>query len=668
MEHTATFSPEDNKIRIYPAYRLDKETYTRVRNAGYIWAPKQELFVAPMWTPEREDLALELCGEIGDEDKSLVERQEERAERFSDYSDNRAQDADRAHAAVHAIADMIPLGQPILIGHHSERRARKDAERIQNGMRKAVKMWETAEYWKYRAAGAIRLAKYKERPDVRARRIKGLETDERKFHKTITDNELLVGEWRRVSTLEQAKRLANYSHISKCFTLAEYPRDASISQYEGEMSIWSALDRGIINEIQAREIVIPAYERGTARAARWLQHTENRLAYERAMLADSGGLVADNEELEIGGRVLVRGEWVTITKLNKKDGKIVSVTTNARYCRVKSIEEIKEYEAPSQEQAAATQAAVKLPTLCNYPGDRFATCTQAEWDAIHKDWKGIKYFIEATDTTERHRVRQALGNRVHLPPPAGKELEPHYCSANRTHTWWPVFITDAKRKDPPAAKLIPEPEPVLPLAPMPDLGAITERAAAAIERRAAESGPNKFEQMKQTLKAGVQVVSAPQLFPTPPELAARMVEVAEIETGHRVLEPSAGTGNILRAIGSSPDKVAVEINPRLVELLARAGASGVRVHEADFLQCNGDLGTFDRILMNPPFANGDDIRHIMHARHMLKPGGRLVAICANGPRQNEQLKPLAASWEDLPDGTFKEQGTGVRTALLVIEG
>jgi hypothetical protein len=53
-------------------------------------------------------------------------------------------------------------------------------------------------------------------------------------------------------------------------------------------------------------------------------------------------------------------------------------------------------------------------------------------------------------------------------------------------------------------------------------------------------------------------------------------------------------------------------------------------------------------------------------------GGRLVAICADGPRQNATLKPLAedsgGTWEPLPAGTFKEQGTGVNTVLLVIEG
>jgi len=36
---------------------------------------------------------------------------------------------------------------------------------------------------------------------------------------------------------------------------------------------------------------------------------------------------------------------------------------------------------------------------------------------------------------------------------------------------------------------------------------------------------------------------------------------------------------------------------------------------------NGELGTFDRILMNPPLDHGADIRHIEHARGKLRGGG-----------------------------------------------
>jgi hypothetical protein len=108
MTYTATYSPEDNKLRLCSSSRLDAETYARVKEAGFSYAPKQELFYAPMWTPQREDLLLAMCGEIDDEDRTLVERAKERSERFSEYSDKRAEDADRAHNAVSAIADGIP--------------------------------------------------------------------------------------------------------------------------------------------------------------------------------------------------------------------------------------------------------------------------------------------------------------------------------------------------------------------------------------------------------------------------------------------------------------------------------------------------------------------------------------------------------------------------------
>jgi protein-L-isoaspartate O-methyltransferase len=194
----------------------------------------------------------------------------------------------------------------------------------------------------------------------------------------------------------------------------------------------------------------------------------------------------------------------------------------------------------------------------------------------------------------------------------------------------------------------------------------------------AVAAPAEIDAMRASLKAGITVAAVPQLFPTPIDVAEYMVELAGIEPGQRVLEPSAGTGSILGAMGGrmfghNPERgavVAVEINRGLADRLAgEFPLTDVRC--TDFLACNGDLGKFDRILMNPPFENGSDIGHILHAYEFLKPGGRLVAICADGPRQQRSLKPLAEStggiWEPLPIETFKNQGTGVRTALLVIE-
>jgi len=146
-----------------------------------------------------------------------------------------------------------------------------------------------------------------------------------------------------------------------------------------------------------------------------------------------------------------------------------------------------------------------------------------------------------------------------------------------------------------------------------------------------------------------------------------MVELARIEPHHSLLEPSAGTGNILKQLPSALLRViAIEINTSLVANL-KTSFPAIDIRQSDFLLCNGNIGSFDRILMNPPFINGEDIKHILHAKGLLNPNGLLVSLCANGPRQQEILKPLASYWEDLPPGSFSDQGTNVNVALLIIE-
>lgn len=72
--------------------------------------------------------------------------------------------------------------------------------------------------------------------------------------------------------------------------------------------------------------------------------------------------------------------------------------------------------------------------------------------------------------------------------------------------------------------------------------------------------------------------------------------------------------------------------------------------------------------MNPPFENGSDIKHIRHAFTFLKGGGVLVALCAAGPRQEDNLRPWVeangGTWEPLGPGLF--EGTGVSVVLLSI--
>ncbi len=160
-----------------------------------------------------------------------------------------------------------------------------------------------------------------------------------------------------------------------------------------------------------------------------------------------------------------------------------------------------------------------------------------------------------------------------------------------------------------------------------------------------------------------------QAFYTPASLAARMVELADIQDGHEVLEPSAGSGNILRAIraaghNGSVRVTAVEINEGIIDPVSIAQT----VRYEDFM--TADLGTFDRIVMNPPFTKGQDVKHILRAISLLRSGGILVAICGDGSNQNAKLRPvveeMGGTWEVLPEKTFSESGTNVRTVLLRI--
>ncbi|MFI5296767.1 MAG: DUF3560 domain-containing protein [Polyangiales bacterium] len=62
--------------------------------------------------------------------------------------------AANANQAAHAIADRIPMGQPILVGHHSERRHRRDLGKIQRGFSEGLRLRDESKQLERRAARA----------------------------------------------------------------------------------------------------------------------------------------------------------------------------------------------------------------------------------------------------------------------------------------------------------------------------------------------------------------------------------------------------------------------------------------------------------------------------------------------------------------------------------
>lgn len=414
QSYRATYSPDDNKLRLYASQYLDDETYSKVHAVGFKWAPKQGLFVAPAWTPSREDLLISLAGDIEDEDSTLFERQEERAERFNDYSSKRAAESEQALAHVDALTSAIPFGQPILVGHHSERKARSHAKKIDNGMKRVVMLFERAGYWEERAEASLKHAKYKERSDVRYRRIKKIEADLRKAEKNIVASEKFLKLWRSENLdLNMARAITNHDHISCCFTLEKYPRSVEISQYEGFMSLWSALSEGIINAEQARDIAITHHEKSVKHRQRWAAHYRNRLSYERGMLKEAGSIITRANEFQIGGQVFSRGEWLTIIRVNKSNGAISSVTTpyypSLGYKGTMKLtpDRITDYKAPSAEEASAAKKTEKRPPIVNYQEEGFKAMTKAEWAKTPSDYKGVRGVAE-NDEHGAYRYRRVM--------------------------------------------------------------------------------------------------------------------------------------------------------------------------------------------------------------------------------------------------------------------
>lgn len=547
----ATYNIQDDKLRFAPAERLPDDVYQAVKRAGFLWAPGQKIFLNT-WTPEREDMALALCVDIEDDTLTLEERAAIRSARFEGHGERAAERAEYAQAAV---AD-IDTSAPVVCGHNDMRRARRQAEKTERALRRVADEMKLADYWQRRASAAVAHAEYKERRDVVARRVKKLEADLRKHERERKEAQAARVLWDKLGDAperDKAMHIANYFHCN-----------VDVGDGKDYWSAWSAMTDNKIEPAEARRQALEHFSSAEERERRWIEHIEIRLAYERALLDDKGGIITDIARPEVGGAVKVtdyRGlcYWLEILRVNKgAGGVVVSVT-----CKPK----------PGHWSSKQIIPIEKVTTMLS----------KKEYTELGKPQDAG--YIEKKVEPVKHEE------------PAWKEYE-----------------------------------------------------------RAAES---------------VTAVAANELFPTPAPVVAQMMSAAGAEPGMRVLEPSAGTGAILRELdktGATVDFCEIDYN------LARALESDERKAAGhDFMEYAPVVG-YDRIVMNPPFSA--DVEHVKHAFELLASGGRIVAIMSespffNGNRRGETwrtwLDEVGGYSEKLPHDAFKSSGTGVQTRLVVID-
>ncbi len=158
-----------------------------------------------------------------------------------------------------------------------------------------------------------------------------------------------------------------------------------------------------------------------------------------------------------------------------------------------------------------------------------------------------------------------------------------------------------------------------------------------------------------------------QFFPTPDNLAKKIVAIADIRPDETCLEPSAGRGAIAKYM-PAPD--CVELNPENAAYLTE---NGFNVVGSDFMEFT-PTKEYDVIVMNPPFCKSQDARHIRHAINIAR--RKVVAIASSAAmfRKDKPYTELRAlvekyggSMSPIADGSFKDSGTMVKTCLIVVD-
>jgi predicted RNA methylase len=203
--------------------------------------------------------------EIDDTPRDVAEVKADRADRLDARYDRlatkaqrNAAEAEARRAAADRISERFADGQPILVGHHSERGARADQKRIEGHDRAANAAYRKAE-WASQAARVVgREDARRERPDVVIRRIDKTEAELRQTQHYIDgtrpandwrgaygyNREPASGDW--LEQLQARKTFLEHQLAADRVLLAEheangYVRLSRETVHKGDIVFWSII-------------------------------------------------------------------------------------------------------------------------------------------------------------------------------------------------------------------------------------------------------------------------------------------------------------------------------------------------------------------------------------------------------------------------------------------
>lgn len=168
---------------------------------------------------------------------------------------------------------------------------------------------------------------------------------------------------------------------------------------------------------------------------------------------------------------------------------------------------------------------------------------------------------------------------------------------------------------------------------------------------------------------GVSLSDKFDFYPTPPVLVDVVQELADVKETDTVLEPSAGTGSLVKGLPVRQVDC-IELNETLATILKE---KGYNVQNCAFEAA--EIKQYDKIIMNPPFGKRLDAKHIKLAfDKFLKDGGTLVAIHSSGITQatdkaSKQFQELFNNYgtyqKEFNNNEFKNSGKGTTISTTI---
>lgn len=175
---------------------------------------------------------------FADAETERAERAEERAERFAGYADSASARSAARSEAGHRMFDAIPLGQPILTGHHSEMRDRAYRNRATDHLEASFREADKATRWSDRSEAVASHQRRRESTGTTLRRIEKLEADERYWARTLETGHNSGG-W----TTDTPERIAEINRrLTAVREQLEYWRAQIAEKEQAGVKIWSRDD------------------------------------------------------------------------------------------------------------------------------------------------------------------------------------------------------------------------------------------------------------------------------------------------------------------------------------------------------------------------------------------------------------------------------------------